>query len=58
MQIFQVHVVKFRGNHEISLNKFIKTEIKKKKYGSGLLFPPPGDLSDPGSNPHRLDFLH
>ena len=52
-----MHVVKFnRGSHEISLNKFIKTEIKKKKYWSGLPFPPPGDLSDPGNKPTSPGF--
>ena len=37
--IFQVHVVKFNTvGRKISLNKFIKTEIKKKNTGVGCYF--------------------
>ena len=33
-------------------------QFSRQKYWSGLPFPPPGDLTDPGSNPHLLSLLH
>ena len=32
--------------------------FSRQEYWSGLTFPPPGDLPDPGIGPHLLRFLH
>ena len=36
----------------------LSTGFSRQEYWSGLPFPPPGDLPDPGSNPHLLCLLH
>ena len=32
--------------------------FSRQEYRSGVPFPPPGDLPDPGWNPHLLHLLH
>ena len=47
--LWQIHVDIWQNQYNI-----VKLKNKKKEYWSGLPFPPPGDLPDPGIRPRSL----
>ena len=42
----------------VALQAPLSVRFSRHEYWSGLPFPPPGDLPDPGSNVHLLRLLH
>ena len=48
----------FATSWTVAFQAPLSMEFPRQEYWSGLLFPPPGDLPDPGIKPYLLQLLH
>ena len=52
------HILLFMTPWTVASQASLSMEFSRQEYWSGLPCPPPGDLSNPGLNPHLLCLLH
>ena len=52
------HVRLFSAPWNVACQAPLSIEFSRQEYWSGVPFPTPGDLPDPGSNPHLSPPLH